>query len=148
VVAGAVYRMLHGIGIEPWKIGLVQRAWAAFGSGMLWLTVPAALLGLIALGSAGALVLYVENWWNYRLEWTDAHTLRVSHGLLTPRSVTIERARLRGVLLREPLLLRAGGGALVRAVAGGLGDREENRRRSALLPPAPRAEAVRVAGGA
>ncbi|ARF58555.1 PH domain-containing protein [Streptomyces gilvosporeus] len=148
VVAGAVYRTLHGIGIEPWKIGLVQRAWAAFGSGMLWLTVPAALLGLIALGSAGALVLYVENWWNYRLEWTDAHTLRVSHGLLTPRSVTIERARLRGVLLREPLLLRAGGGALVRAVAGGLGDREENRRRSALLPPAPRAEAVRVAGGA
>ncbi len=80
VVAGAVYRTLHGIGIEPWKIGLVRRAWSAFGSGMLWLTVPAALLGLVALGSAGALVLYVENWWNYRLEWTDAHTLRVSHG--------------------------------------------------------------------
>ncbi|MCZ0992476.1 hypothetical protein O1L44_04150 [Streptomyces noursei] len=41
--------------------------------------------------------------------------------------MTIERARLRGVVLREPLLLRAGGGALVRAVASGLG----NGRRTA-----------------
>jgi putative membrane protein len=107
-----------------------------------------ALLAVLALGSVGAVALYVENWWNYRLEWTDGRTLQVRRGLFTTRSVAIERARLRGVLLREPLLLRAGGGALVRAVAGGLGNREENRKRSGLLPPAPRAEALRVAGGA
>ncbi|MFJ9412661.1 PH domain-containing protein [Streptomyces sp. NPDC101227] len=145
--AGSVYRVLDGIGIEPWKIGFVRRAFTEFGASMLWLTVPAALLAVLALGSVGAVALYVENWWNYRLEWADAHTLRVRRGLFTTRSVTIERARLRGVLLREPLLLRAGGGALVRAVAGGLGNREENRRRSALLPPAPRREALRVADG-
>ncbi|MEU9117883.1 PH domain-containing protein [Streptomyces sp. NPDC048483] len=148
VVAGAAYRALDGIGIEPWKIGFVQRAFHEFGTSMLWLTVPAALLAVLALGSVGAVVLYVENWWNYCLEWTDAHTLGVRRGLLTTRSVTIERARLRGVLVREPLLLRAGGGALVRAVAGGLGNREENRRRSGLMPPAPRREALRVASGA
>ncbi|MEU7180338.1 MULTISPECIES: PH domain-containing protein [Streptomyces] len=148
VVLGAVYRVLDGIGIEPWKLGFVQRAFREFGASMLWLTVPAVLLAVVALGSAGAVVLYIEGWWNHTLEWADARTLRVHHGLLTTRSVTIERARLRGVLLREPLLLRAGGGATVRAVAGGLGDRDENRRRSALLPPAPRREALRVAGGA
>ncbi|GAU65680.1 hypothetical protein SSP35_02_00470 [Streptomyces sp. NBRC 110611] len=148
VVAGSLYRALDSIGIEPWKLGLVRRAFDEFGASALWLTIPAALLAILALGSAGALALYVENWWQYSLEWTDTHTLRVRRGLFTTRSVTIERARLRGVLLREPLLLRAGGGALVRAVAGGLGNREENRRRSGLLPPAPRPEALRVAGGA
>ncbi|MFF8785777.1 PH domain-containing protein [Streptomyces sp. NPDC015125] len=148
VVAGSVYRVLDGIGIEAWKLGFVQHAFTEFGASALWLTVPAALLVVLALGSVGAVALYVENWWNYCLEWTDARTLRVRRGLFTTRSVTIERARLRGVLLREPLLLRAGGGALVRAVAGGLGNREENRKRSGLLPPAPRPEALRVAGGA
>lgn len=148
VVAGSAYRVLDGIGIEPWKLGIVRRAFTELGAGALWLTVPAVLLAVLALGSVGAVVLYVENWWNYCLEWTDARTLRVRRGLLTTRAVTIERARMRGVLLREPLLLRAGGGATVRAVAGGLGNREENRKRSGLLPPAPRTEALRVAGGA
>ncbi|MBM4792538.1 PH domain-containing protein [Streptomyces sioyaensis] len=147
VVAGSAYRVLDGIGIEPWKLGFVQQAFTELGAGALWLTVPAVLLAVLALGSVGAVVLYVENWWNYCLEWTDARTLRVRRGLFTTRAVTLERARLRGVLLREPLLLRAGGGAMVRAVAGGLGNREENRKRSGLLPPAPRTEALRVAGG-
>ncbi|MFE7541334.1 PH domain-containing protein [Streptomyces platensis] len=147
VVAGGAYRALDGIGIEAWKLGFVQRAFTEFGASALWLTIPAALVVILALGSVGAVVLYVENWWSYCLEWTDSRTLRVRRGLLTTRAVTIERARLRGVVLREPLLLRAGGGALVRAVAGGLGNREENRKRSGLLPPAPRAEALRVAGG-
>ncbi|MFE6688504.1 PH domain-containing protein [Streptomyces sp. NPDC057743] len=147
VAGGSAYRVLHEIGVEPWKLGFVRRAFEEFGNGMLWLTVPAALLAVIALGSVGATVLYVENWWNYRLEWADAGSLRVRRGLLTTRSVTIERARLRGVVLCEPLLLRAGGGATVRAVAGGLGNKEENRKRSGLLPPAPRREAVRTAGG-
>ncbi|MGG7570496.1 PH domain-containing protein [Streptomyces sirii] len=148
VAAGSVYRVLDGMGIEPWRIGFVRQAFVDFGAGALWLTIPAALLAVLALGSLGAIVLYVENWWGYRLEWTDPRTLRVRRGLFTTRSVTIERARLRGVVLREPLLLRAGGGALVRAVAGGLGNREENRKRSGLMPPAPRAQALRVAGGA
>ncbi|MEC4015450.1 PH domain-containing protein [Streptomyces sp. H27-D2] len=147
VAAGSIYRVLDAIGIEPWQLPFIQDAFHQFGHSMLWLTVPAALLAVLALGTAGALALSVENWWNLRLEWTDAHTLRVRRGLFTTRSVAIERARLRGVLLREPLLLRAGGGATVRAVAGGLGNREENRKRSSLLPPAPRTEAVRVAEG-
>ncbi|RSO34911.1 hypothetical protein DMH15_20450 [Streptomyces sp. WAC 06725] len=145
--AGGVYRALDGAGIEPWKLGIVRSAFDEFGASALWITIPLALLAVLVLGTAGALALYVEGWWNFRLEWTDAHTLRVRRGLFTTRSVTIERARLRGAVLREPLLLRAGGGATVRVVAGGLGNKEENRKRSVILPPAPRTEAVRTASG-
>ncbi|MET9416635.1 PH domain-containing protein [Streptomyces klenkii] len=145
--AGAVWRVLDGIGIEPWRIGIVRRAFEDFGNSALWLTIPLGLLAVTVLGTVGAVALYAENWWNYRLEWTDAATLRVRHGMFTTRSVSIERARLRGVALREPLLLRAGGGASVRAVAGGLGSKEENRRRSVVLPPASRGEAQSVCDG-
>ncbi|MFD7920821.1 PH domain-containing protein [Streptomyces sp. NPDC059740] len=146
-VAGTVYRTLDGVGMEPWRLPWIRHAFAEFGASALWLTVPAALLGVLALGVLGALVLYGENWWGYRLEWTGTRDLRVRRGLVATRAVTVERARLRGVVLREPLLLRAGGGALLDAVAGGLGDREDNRRRRALLPPAPRDEALRTAAG-
>ncbi|MEU7146883.1 PH domain-containing protein [Streptomyces sp. NPDC045456] len=145
--AGGAYRVLDGAGIQPWRLSVVRGAFDEFGARALWVTIPLALLAVIALGTVGALALYVEGWWKFRLEWTDARTLRVHRGLLTTRSVTIERARLRGVVLREPLLLRAGGGATVRAVAGGLGNKEENRKRSVILPPAPRAEAMRTASG-
>ncbi|MFF5131856.1 PH domain-containing protein [Streptomyces syringium] len=145
--SGAVWRVFDGIGIKPWRIGIVRRSFEEFGHSALWLTVPAALLAVVVTGVIGSVLLYAENWGRYRLEWTDRATLGVRHGLLTTRSVSIERARLRGVALREPLLLRAGGGASVRAVAGGLGNREENRKRSAVLPPASRAEALRVCAG-
>ncbi|WP_218952203.1 PH domain-containing protein [Amycolatopsis anabasis] len=145
VVAGTAYRILDGVGVEPWRIGFLRQAFEDFGASALWLTVPLAVLALAALGALGAIALHVENWWRFRLEWTDAGTLHVRRGLCTTRSVSMERRRLRGVVLSEPLLLRAGGGAKVTAVVSGLGNAEENRRRSALLPPAPRAEALRVA---
>ncbi|MFD0383888.1 hypothetical protein ACFQ2B_20955 [Streptomyces stramineus] len=104
--AGAAWRALDGMGIEPWRIAFVRHAFQEFGHSALWITVPLALLAVTALGSAGAVGVYAENWWRYRLEWTDAATLRVRRGLFTTRSVSIERDRLRGVALREPLLLR------------------------------------------
>ncbi|WP_055414297.1 MULTISPECIES: PH domain-containing protein [Streptomyces] len=146
-VVGAVWRVLDGIGVEPWRIGPVRHAFEDFGNSVLWVTIPLALLAVAAVGGVGAVAVYAENWWRYRLEWADAGTLQVRRGLLTTRSVSIERARLRGAVLREPMLLRAAGGAAVRAVASGLGNREENRTRSAVLPPAPRAEALRVLTG-
>ncbi|WP_331452532.1 PH domain-containing protein [Streptomyces sp. SS162] len=148
VAAGTAYRILDGIGVDLWRVALVQDAVAELGDRALWLTVPAAVVAVTALGSLGALAVYAENWWGYRAAWTGPGTLTVRRGLLTTRSITIERSRLHGVLLREPLLLRAAGGASVTAVAGGLGDEEESHARGALLPPAPRPEALRVLAGA
>ncbi|MFI9718165.1 PH domain-containing protein [Streptomyces sp. NPDC052396] len=144
---GGLWRALDGMGIKPWRIGWVRHSFTELGHRALWLTVPIALLAVLALGTLGAVVLYIKDWWRYRLEWSDPATLRVSRGLFTTHSVSIERARLRGVSIEEPLLLRSGGGATVHAVAGGLGNREENQKRSVLMPPGPRAEALRVRAG-
>jgi len=144
VAVGTVYRVLDGFGVEPWRIGFVREAFSAFGASALWLTIPLLLLAIVVLGSLGAIALYVENWWRFRVEWTGSGALGVRRGLFTTRSVAMDRARLRGVQLSEPLPLRAGGGAKVAAVAGSLGTAEETRRRSTLLPPVPLAEALRV----
>ncbi|MEU3354707.1 PH domain-containing protein [Streptomyces sp. NPDC037389] len=144
VAGGTAWRVLNALGVKPWRIGIFRRLWAGYGAGAPWL---AALLGLAVvtlLGVAGALVVHAGTWWRYRLERTPSGGLDVRRGLFAASVVSIEADRLCGVALREPLLLRAGGGASVRAVAGGLGDRERNRKRSVVLPPAPRAEALRV----
>ncbi|WP_052371801.1 PH domain-containing protein [Amycolatopsis taiwanensis] len=143
-VLGTVYRILDSAGIEPWRLGPARAVYDAFGARSLWLTIPLLLLAIALVGALGALALYVENWWHFRVDWADPGTLRIRRGLFTTRSVSIDRTRLRGARLREPLLLRAGGGATASAVASGLGNEDENRRRSALLPPAPRENARRL----
>ncbi|MFJ8000640.1 PH domain-containing protein [Streptomyces sp. NPDC096310] len=109
---------------------------------VLILVAAAALAGIV-----GALGLWIEMWWNYRLEREPGGTLRVRRGLLTSRSVSIEERRLRGVELVEPLGVRLAGAARVDAVATGLtqDDEDEHADNKALLPAAPRATAHTVA---
>ncbi|MFB6818220.1 PH domain-containing protein [Streptomyces sp. NPDC056347] len=104
-------------------------------------------LAATAAGVVGALGLWVEMWWNYRLEREPGGTLLVRRGLLTSRSVSIEERRLRGVDLVEPLGVRAFGGARVDAITTGLAKDEEERHgdHNTLLPPAPRPVADAVA---
>lgn len=66
-------------------------------------------------------------------------------GLLSRRSVSLERSRIRGFELREGLLQRTAGAAALRALVTGLGDVES---RAELLPIAPRAEALATAARA
>ncbi|MFI9200263.1 PH domain-containing protein [Streptomyces sp. NPDC053048] len=147
IAVGTLWKILKALRIQPWRLGFVQRLADGFGSDALWVSLPLALLAMTALGVAGSLVLYVLNWSRYRLEWTAAGTLTVRRGLLGGKPVSIDPDKLCGVSLREPLLLRAGGGASVRAVAGGLGNRDQNRTRSVVLPPSAKAEAERVCAG-
>jgi putative membrane protein len=111
--------------------------------------VVIAVLAVAALvvGAIGSLALWVEMWWNFRLE-REPGTLRVRRGLLTTRSISIEEARLRGVELVEPLGVRLSGAARVDAVATGMAaaksDDDKTDRRT-LLPAAPRGIARRVA---
>lgn len=110
-------------------------------------SLPAVLV-LIAVaatlaGAVGALGLWVEMWWNYRLEREPGGTLRIRRGLLTSRSVSIEERRLRGVDLVEPLGVRLLGAARVDAITTGLAkdDEEQHGDHNTLVPAAPRAVA-------
>ncbi len=76
-------------------------------------------------------------------------SLHVNYGLITQRSVTIEEARIRGVRLAEPLLLRLVKAGRLAVVAAGLGAKKdsegkEKTNNDMLLPVAPVAEAHRV----
>lgn len=112
----------------------------------LWFLLVLAFLLVLMVGAAGALLLSLEMWWGFRLT-REGDALRVRRGLLTTRSVSLQEARLRGVQLAEPLLLRAARGARLNAVATGLSDGAENQAdNTVLLPPAPRVRAREVAG--
>jgi putative membrane protein len=70
----------------------------------------------------------------------------VTRGLLTTRATSIERRRLVGATISDPLPLRAVGAARTTAVATGLRTgRGAERGGEVLLPPAPRAIAEGVA---
>ncbi len=85
---------------------------------------------------------YVLAFWNFRLIRHDGGTVQVTRGLLTTRTTSIERRRLVGVEISEPLSLRLVGAARTSAVATGLRvGRGAERGGEVLLPPAPVAEA-------
>lgn len=138
---GGVWQLLNEAGYEVTDVGAVRSTVDWLAGRPLGIVITAAALVLLVSGALGALVLYVEAWWGYRLTREPDGTLRVNRGLLTRRSVSLEERRLRGVEVDEPLLLRAGRGARMNALATGSGSGD----RSALLPPAPRAVAHQVA---
>jgi putative membrane protein len=113
---------------------------------VVWM-VAVLVIAAGAAGVIGALGLWIEMWWNYRLEREPGGTLRVRRGLLTARSISIEERRLRGVELVEPLGVRLFGAARVDAIATGLVDADDDKHADlkALLPPAPRAVADELA---
>ncbi|MFC8509286.1 PH domain-containing protein [Streptomyces sp. NPDC057411] len=111
-----------------------------------WMIVDLALLAAVA-GLVGALGLWVEMWFRYRLEREPGGTLRVRRGLFTARSISLEERRLRGVELVEPLGVRLFRAARLDAVATGLAQDDDDKHGDLknLVPPVPRAVADRVA---
>lgn len=100
--------------------------------------VAVLVLAVVVLSTIG----YVFAFWNFRVTRHREGTLHVVRGLITTRSTTIDEHRLRGVEISETLLLRIVSGARLQAITTGL----RGRGSSLLLPPAPLAEAQRVAG--
>lgn len=95
------------------------------------------VLGVVAVGALVGWILisvggYVIQWWNLRLV-REAGNLRLTAGLFTTRSTSVEEKRVRGVQLIEPALLRLVGGAELRALATGVGSGGVTK----LLPPSP-----------
>ncbi|MFE3448085.1 PH domain-containing protein [Nonomuraea sp. NPDC059194] len=145
IAIGAIKKVLDVVGIDLFSTSAAKAAWEWL-TGNPWVAVPIVVAVSLLVGLVGAVGLFAESWGNYRLD-QEARTLRVRRGLLTTRSLTLEKRRLRGVAVAEPLLLRLGGGAKVRVVAVGLrkAEGQESEEVSALTPPVPRAEAFRVA---
>lgn len=103
--------------------------------------------GTVLAGAVGALLLFVEMWWGYRLDREPGGTLRVTRGLLTTRSLSLEERRLRGVEVVEPLGIRLVRAARLDAIATGVREGPHGKRadNKTVLPPAPRAVVDEVA---
>jgi putative membrane protein len=147
VVFGFVYRLASEAHVDAGQFGPLPAVSHQLSRVPLGVAVGEVALAVLVVVALASTVGYVVAFWGFRLTRQDTGTLHVTRGLLTTRATTIEERRLRGVELSEPLLLRAVRGARCIAIATGLRvGRGAERGGSMLLPPAPREEAVRVAG--
>jgi len=133
VVAGAVGVLAQFA--DDFRVATPERLERA-GDWLVELNVPVAV-GIVSLVAVLGWVVfaclgYVLQWWGFRL-WRDATNLRMTAGLLTTRSTTVELARVRGVALNEPVLMRLVGGAELATLATGVGSGGVAR----VLPPSP-----------
>ncbi|RKT54468.1 PH domain-containing protein [Saccharothrix australiensis] len=139
VALGGLYRLLESFGLKPYELGFVKGVYYFFADMSPWAAVPLLVAIVVGLGALGSTALFVESWWNFRLSREDEASFRVQRGLLTTRSLTVDRSRVRGAQITEPLALRMVGAARTNAIATGLGTHEDRSTspKSALLPPAP-----------
>jgi putative membrane protein len=100
----------------------------------------------VVVGVIGSLGLFVEMWYRYRLSREDGNIV-MTRGLLTTRSLSLERRRLRGVEVIEPLGARLAGAARVDVIATGMTKKtdEDKTDPKTILPAAPYETARRVA---
>ncbi|MBV9315341.1 MAG: PH domain-containing protein [Pseudonocardia sp.] len=142
-VFGTGFKLADDVGVRLGDLDAVHRVGDRLGAAPLWLAVVALTLGVLVVVALGSMAVYLEGWWGYRLTREPDGTLRLRRGLLTTRSLSIEQRRMRGAEVAESLLLRLFGGARCAAVSTGLDAKATSH--GALLPPAPLAEAHRVA---
>ncbi|AYJ50850.1 PH domain-containing protein [Rhodococcus sp. P1Y] len=105
------------------------------------LVIVVGLVILLIVASVFACVRYLIAYGNLTVT-DDGTRLHVAHGLLRTRSTTLDRKRLRGTSLSEPLLLRIAKGAKLTAIMTGVS--AEKKESSLLLPQAPATEARRM----
>ncbi|MDT5266295.1 MAG: putative rane protein [Mycobacterium sp.] len=107
-------------------------------------TVVVAVLTVLILGVLLSVLRSLVTFGNLVLSRRDekgAGVLHLQHGLLRVREHTFDMRRLRGGTIRQPLLVRAFGGARLDAVMTGV---DGSGEASLLLPPCPAATAEAV----
>ncbi|MGI5208200.1 PH domain-containing protein [Spirillospora sp. CA-108201] len=104
------------------------------------LVLVLAILMLIAMPVMSVIAFTLFNW-DFTVRERDGSVV-AERGLLTRRSVSLERRRLRGVELADNPFERAAGVTRLGALITGLGDAAQRGR---LLPAAPRAAAEALA---
>jgi putative membrane protein len=110
------------------------------GQPMLVFAVALALLALAM--PVASIVVYALFNWNFTLAFRGGAVV-AERGLLTRRSVTLERRRIRGVMMVANPLERLAGVVRLRALVTGLADAGH---RGALLPASPSRVAEEIAG--
>ena len=143
-LVGTVFKVANDAGVD--LAGSVYRAGGQLSGTSLWAAGAALVAAVSLLATVGSLAIYILGWWNYRLGLEPDDTLRLRRGLFTTRSLSIEQRRMRGAEVTQPLLLRLAGGARCAALTTGLDAKTSSG--GSLLPPAPLAEAHRVAASA
>jgi putative membrane protein len=143
---GGALQALNSVGVPLEDIAEDDRVTEVFRDVPLMTGIALAAVAALGVGVVGALALFVEKWWGYQLVREHGGRLRIHRGLLTSRSISLDEARLRGVEVAEPLLLRAARGSRLRAVTTGLAGADSSRGAGAdaLMPPAPRPDVQRV----
>lgn len=144
----ALLASLAGFAVEAaTQVGEVDeeqlRRVVEFVLGAPQIAVPAVVGLLLAVPGLSVVAFAVLNW-DFRLRARDG-TLVTERGLFTRRTVSLERRRVRGWELTEGLLERVPRVARLQAIITGLAG---ETTRAQLLPLAPRAEALSVAGRA
>jgi putative membrane protein len=145
-VAGTAFKITSDAGVNLLDPATLHAASDQLRVLPLWAAVAVLVAGVLLVAGFGSLAVYLECWWRFRLTREADGTLRLRRGLLTIRSLSIEQRRMRGAEVLQPLPLRLVGGARCAALTTGLD--AKNSSGGALLPPAPRAEAHRVAAAA
>ena len=107
----------------------------------LAIAIPVAVLGFLfaflLLGAVFSVLGYLITNWNFTLS-RDARgrSFHVRRGLFTNTETSLERERVRGLEVVEPLGLRLVGAARLAAIVTGVSGSESSR--SQIVPPAPR----------
>ena len=95
------------------------------------------LIAFLIMGAVFAVLGYLITNWGFTLS-RDAHgrSFHVRRGLLTTSETSLERERVRGLEVIEPLGLRLAGAGRLAAIVTGVSASESSRAQ--LVPPAPR----------
>ncbi len=145
-LTGYVFHLLNEAHIDPGRVGEVRSVADLLSRTSLPVLLLVSLVALLILASAFSTAGYLLSFWGFRLSRHPGGSLHVQRGLLTSRSVSLEERRLRGVEVREPLLLRMVSGARLVAIATGMRENRGSDKGGELLqPPAPLAQTHRVA---
>ncbi|KRE93515.1 hypothetical protein ASG76_13755 [Nocardioides sp. Soil774] len=141
LLAGAVGVVAQfGDDLPIWNQETATSAWEWVTQFALVAVALALAVGGLALWLVVSVTGYVVQWWGFRLV-REHGSLHLSSGLFTTRSITVEEAKVRGVEMVEPVLLRVVGGAEMSTLATGVEDGVTQ-----VLPPCPREVAVGVGG--
>ena len=132
---GLIYQT--GLGLALQRSEVVESgldAAARFGAASIAAALAVLVLLASVLLSVGRSLLTYGNLVLRRRSTHATDTLHLQHGLVRVREHTYDMSRLRGGTIREPLLVRAFGGARLDAVMTGVNGAGEA---SLLLPPCP-----------